>query len=107
MRQLLADGIATRRGVMAIHRETAYAPARHVDAPTRIGEPRLGVNTNDGGLSADLGHTEAASSETLMLTLFPELSEEEHRYVIVPLAHTCWPGRREVQHKMWPTNRVC
>jgi perosamine synthetase len=62
MQRLLADGIPTRRGVMAIHQEAAYA-----------GEP------------TDLRHTEAAASETLMLPLFPDLSFEEQDYVITRL----------------------
>jgi perosamine synthetase len=68
MRSLLGDGIATRRGVMAIHEEAAYA-----------GEPQLGRN-------AHLPHTEAATRETLMLPLFPDLSEEQQDYVIERLA---------------------
>lgn len=63
MQRLLHDGIATRRGVMSIHRETAYAGSR-------IG----------------LEHTEAASSDTLMLPLYPDLSEEQQDYVIDRLA---------------------
>jgi dTDP-4-amino-4,6-dideoxygalactose transaminase len=59
MRRLLADGVATRRGVMAIHEEAAY------------GERAVG-----------LGHTEAAAAETLMLPLFPDLSDEQQDYVI-------------------------
>jgi perosamine synthetase len=63
MQRLLADGVPTRRGVMAIHEEVAYS-----------GEP------------ADLRHTEAAASEVLMLPLFPDLSFEEQDYVITRLA---------------------
>lgn len=63
MRLLLADGIATRRGVMAIHREASYA-----------GEHR------------DLPHTEAASDDTLMLPIFPDLGEAEQDRVIDALA---------------------
>ena len=59
MRRLLADGIATRRGVMAIHHEPAYA-----------------------GLAVDLPNTDAVSAETLMLPLFPGLSEQEQDYVV-------------------------
>jgi perosamine synthetase len=59
MRRLLADGIPTRRGVMAIHREGAYAPA-----------------------TGSLEHTEAAADEVLMLPLFPDLTHEQQDYVI-------------------------
>lgn len=63
MRALMRDGIATRRGVMATHLEGAYA------------EP-----------VADLPHTEAATRETVLLPLFPGLTEEAQDYVIDRLA---------------------
>jgi perosamine synthetase len=63
MRRLLRDGVATRRGVMAIHREVAYA-----------------------GFHAGLPNTEAADREVLMLPLFPDLSEEKQDYVMERLA---------------------
>lgn len=63
MRLLLHDGIATRRGVMAIHLEAAYA------------EP-----------PALLPHTEAATRDSLMLPLFPGLSDEAQDYVVDRLA---------------------
>jgi dTDP-4-amino-4,6-dideoxygalactose transaminase len=66
MRRLLQDGIATRRGVMAIHEEGAYA-----------------------GVHADLPHTEAAARDVIMLPLFPGLTEEQQDYVIERVAaHT-------------------
>ena len=68
MRSLLHDGIATRRGVMAIHEEAAYAD-------------RL-----QAGRRVDLPYTEAATRETLMLPLFPDLSEEQQDYVLERLA---------------------
>jgi perosamine synthetase len=64
MRALLADGIPTRRGVMAIHREASYA----------------------GAAAAPLPHTEAASDETIMLPLFCELSERQQDHVVDRLA---------------------
>jgi perosamine synthetase len=63
MRRLLADGVATRRGVMAIHEERAYA-----------------------GVEAGLPHTEAATRESLMLPLFPGMSCEQQDHVIERLA---------------------
>lgn len=68
MRRLLHDGIATRRGVMAIHEEAAYAERPAVSG--RVG----------------LGHTEAATRETLMLPLFPDLTEEQQDHVLERLA---------------------
>jgi perosamine synthetase len=59
MRRLLQDGIATRRGVMAIHEEDAYT----LDRPL-------------------LPHTEAASRDVLMLPLFPGLTDGEQDLVI-------------------------
>jgi perosamine synthetase len=63
MRALLHDGIPTRRGVMAIHLEASYA-----DSP------------------AMLPHTVAATRDSLMLPLFPGLSDEQQDYVIDRLA---------------------
>jgi perosamine synthetase len=59
MRRLLADGIPTRRGVMAIHHEAPYA-----DSP------------------GPLPHTDAAAADVLMLPLFPDLTVEQQDYVI-------------------------
>ncbi|HUH79958.1 MAG TPA: DegT/DnrJ/EryC1/StrS family aminotransferase [Solirubrobacteraceae bacterium] len=59
MALLLRDGIATRRGVMAIHLEESYAST-----------------------GAELPHTEAASREALMLPLFPALTNAEQDRVI-------------------------
>ena len=63
MRGLLRDGVATRRGVMAIHEERAYA-----------------------AVVAELPHTEAATRDSLMLPLFPGMSDEQQDYVIDRLA---------------------
>lgn len=63
MRLLLQDGIATRRGVMAIHLEDSYA------AP-----------------GTDLPHTEAAARDVVLLPLFPGLSDEAQDYVLDRLA---------------------
>lgn len=63
MQRLLADGIPTRRGVMAIHEEDAYR-----------------------GHHGDLRHTEAAARDVLMLPLFPALTDQEQDYVIGRLA---------------------
>ncbi len=63
MRRLLRDGIATRRGVMAIHQEQAY------------------VDTQ-----VDLPHTEAATRESMLLPLFPDMSDAQQEHVIERLA---------------------
>ncbi len=64
MRSLLTDGIATRRGVMAIHEERAYA----------------------GTATQPLSRTEAAAADTLMLPLFPGLTDVQQDYVVDRLA---------------------
>ena len=64
MRRLLADGIATRRGVMAIHQEASYA--------------------REGGF--DLPHTDAAAADVLMIPLYAGLTDDEQDFVIERLA---------------------
>jgi perosamine synthetase len=63
MRLLLDAGVATRRGVMAIHLEAAYA------AP-----------------GVELPHTEAAERDVVLLPLFPGLSDDAQDYVVQRLA---------------------
>lgn len=66
MRQLLRDGVPTRRGVMAIHHEGAYP-----------------------GVRAELPHTDAAAADVVMLPLFGHLTDAEQDVVIDRvLAHT-------------------
>jgi dTDP-4-amino-4,6-dideoxygalactose transaminase len=69
MRRLLADGIATRRGVMAIHQEDAYA----------------------AGGPYHLPHTDAAAAEVVMLPLYPGLTDDEQDFVIERLAAHAGP----------------
>ncbi len=67
MRLLLADGIATRRGVMAIHQEDSYSAEGPYDLP----------------------HTDAAAADVLMLPIYPGLADDEQDFVIERLAtHT-------------------
>jgi perosamine synthetase len=63
MRRLHADGVATRRGIMAIHHEAAYADKQ-----------------------VFLPHTEAAAHEVLLLPLFPGLGDDAQDYVVDRLA---------------------
>jgi perosamine synthetase len=63
MRRLLRDGVPTRRGVMAIHEEPAYA-----------------------GVEASLPQTAAATRDSLMLPLFAGLTDEQQDHVIGSLA---------------------
>jgi perosamine synthetase len=64
MREMLKEGIATRRGVMAIHLEPYYRE--------RFGEIRLPV-------------TEEATRSTLLIPLFPAMTEDEQSFVISTL----------------------
>ncbi len=66
MEELLAAGVATRRGVMAIHLEPCYA--RGDGGPTR------------------LPVTEAAARDTLLLPIYPGMEDDEQEYVIEHLA---------------------
>ena len=59
MRRLLADGVPTRRGVMAIHHEPAYADA-----------------------TVALPHTDAAAAEIILLPLFCGLTDEQQDHVV-------------------------
>ena len=59
MQRLAKAGIATRRGVMAIHLETAYQSRERVPLP----------------------HTERAAAETMLLPLFAGMTETEQDYV--------------------------
>jgi dTDP-4-amino-4,6-dideoxygalactose transaminase len=61
---LLQRGIAGRRGIMTSHREPAYRPTGVVGRPVR------------------LPVTEAASDQSLLLPLYPQLSDEEQDRVI-------------------------
>jgi dTDP-4-amino-4,6-dideoxygalactose transaminase len=59
MQALLEDGIATRRGVMASHLEPPY------ELP-----------------HGSLPNTERIASDGILLPLFPDMSDEDQRYVI-------------------------
>ena len=63
MAALLRDGVATRRGIMAIHLERSYA-----------------------GMAGPLPHTEAAARDFVLLPLFPGLTEEQQDFVVARLA---------------------
>jgi dTDP-4-amino-4,6-dideoxygalactose transaminase len=61
MDQLQRRGVATRRGLMAIHREPCYRGARRADA---------------------LEHTERATDQTLLLPMHAELTREDLDHVV-------------------------
>jgi dTDP-4-amino-4,6-dideoxygalactose transaminase len=60
MRQLLASGISTRRGIMNAHQEAAYAGAARYHLPA----------------------SEAARDEVFLLPLFDSLSDEDQNHII-------------------------
>jgi perosamine synthetase len=59
MDELLGEGIATRRGIMAIHLEASYA-----------------------GCGVELPHTEAAAADSVLLPLFTGLADEAQDFVV-------------------------
>jgi perosamine synthetase len=63
MDDLLRDGVATRRGIMAIHLEASYA-----------------------NCAGPLPYTEAAANEFVLLPLFPGLTDEQQDYVVERVA---------------------
>jgi dTDP-4-amino-4,6-dideoxygalactose transaminase len=71
MRELLAVGIASRRGVMAIHLEKAYS--------------------SDYSVLGKLPVTENAALNTILLPLYATMTETEQAYVI---EHVCQIVRR-------------
>jgi perosamine synthetase len=71
MQALLDDGISTRRAIMCIHREAAYAKhARHDQ-------------------HSALALSEAAQDGCVLLPLFPELSQAEQEHVCQALKRAC------------------
>jgi dTDP-4-amino-4,6-dideoxygalactose transaminase len=71
MQQLLARGVATRRGVMCAHREPAYPPGTWRAGP--------------GGLT----ESERAQDRTILLPLFPQLTENDQDFVVATLGEVC------------------
>jgi perosamine synthetase len=69
MRRLLQDGVATRRGIMAIHLEESYA------------DPSIA-----------LPHTEAAARDVVLLPLFPGLGDEAQDFVIERISQYALAG---------------
>jgi dTDP-4-amino-4,6-dideoxygalactose transaminase len=60
MAKLLEKGIATRRGIMAIHREPCYRAYTGIHLP----------------------NTDRLTDNTLLLPLYPALSAEEQTFII-------------------------
>jgi perosamine synthetase len=78
MQQLLDEGISTRRGVMCIHREPAYA-----------GQP----------LRSPLPHSERVQDRSILLPLFHGMTGDQLQHVVAALGRACAapPQRRAAQ----------
>jgi dTDP-4-amino-4,6-dideoxygalactose transaminase len=73
MQNMLDAGIATRRGVMCIHREDAY--------------PRESWRSASGE-DHNLGHSEYAQDHAIVLPLYSQMSEEQQDRVVSNLAES-------------------
>jgi perosamine synthetase len=71
MQRMLDDGVATRRGIMCAHRESAY-----LDCEVR----------------ESLVESEAAQDHAILLPLFPGMTESDQRQVVDALARACQPA---------------
>jgi dTDP-4-amino-4,6-dideoxygalactose transaminase len=80
MQRLLDRGIATRRGVGNAHAEPAYAQAAWTCGPEACDQ-----KLHSEGHCLRLPESEAARDQTIMIPLFPGLSEAEQDYVIAAL----------------------
>ncbi len=73
MQQMLDQGVSTRRAIMCIHREAAYA---------------------DLFAQLPLTRSEAAQDRCILLPLFPEMTRDEQRQVVGALSLACEAARR-------------
>ncbi len=76
MQSMLDDGVATRRGVMCVHRERAYPPGTWSCGPGRACRP---------GQCRHLANSEEAQDHTILLPLFPQMTFEEQDRVAFSL----------------------
>jgi perosamine synthetase len=79
MQRLLEQGIATKRGVMCTHRSPAY-----VGIPWNCGPSRPAI-----GGAVPLRQSELAEDRSLMLPLYPGLSEADQDRVIAAVRSAC------------------
>jgi dTDP-4-amino-4,6-dideoxygalactose transaminase len=79
MQFMLDAGVATRRGVMCAHRETAY-PANTWSCAGKAEACTCAV-----GLCKRLRHSEEAQDHTIILPLFPQMTYEQQDYVVQEL----------------------
>jgi perosamine synthetase len=79
MQTMLDDGIATRRGVMCAHREDAYPNGTWIYRGSRA------VSGNHKVESVGLRHSEEAQEHSVILPLYPQMTEAELEHVAVML----------------------
>lgn len=87
MQTMLDAGIATRRGIMCIHREPAYRT-----------EPwSCGRQSGRCGCAAEtcqkLAESERAQDTSIILPLYHEMTETDQEYVVTTLAQACQGSR--------------
>jgi perosamine synthetase len=83
MQSMLDDGVATRRGVMCAHREPAYALE-----PWSCGLPNDNCDCSLG-TCARLAQSEQAQDRTIILPLFPQMTDAEQDAVVDSLRKAC------------------
>ena len=84
MEALLAEGIASKRGVMCAHRSTAYA-----SIPWTCGGSQADECTCGPGTCLRLRESELAEDRSVMLPLYPGLSEADQHRVAAAMASAC------------------
>jgi dTDP-4-amino-4,6-dideoxygalactose transaminase len=83
MQQMLDAGIATRRGIMCAHRESAY----QTEAWSCGVEPK--ACECEVGKCDRLSESEQAQDHTVLLPLFHQMTEQEQDYVVEVLKVAC------------------
>jgi len=83
MEALLAEGIASKRGVMCTHRSPAYAAI-----PWTCGQQAEACNCAPGTCTR-LRESELAEDRSVMLPLFPGLSEADQDRIVTAMTSAC------------------
>ena len=87
MQTLLDNGIASKRGVMCAHRSPAYA-----ETPWTCGPMEQGCRC-EAGTCERLRESERAEDRSVMLPIYPGLSEADQDRVAAALASACAVAR--------------
>ena len=83
MQALLDQGIASKRGVMCTHRSPAYA-----EVPWKCNSMERGRRHEDGSCEA-LGNSEHAEDRSVMIPLYPGLSDGDQNRIAAGIAGAC------------------